>query len=264
MNEIYIPDRIKAYIEGKEYSLDDIGMSGSKILLFDDCVLKIEKQSENFDKMVEMMRWMEGKVPVPKVLEVVYEGEWAYLLMSRMEGEMSCSEKYLERPEELATILAEGMKMLWSVDISDCPRIRDVDAELCEAAYRVKHRLVDVDNVEPDTFGEGGFRDPEHLLQWLRDNRPTYEPVLSHGDYCLPNVFIKDGRVSGFIDLGDTGVGDKWRDIALCYRSFIHNRDGSFGGKVYEDFDPERLFEKLQVEPNREKLRWYRLLDELF
>ncbi|MGN0355627.1 MAG: phosphotransferase [Muricoprocola sp.] len=32
---------------------------------------------------------------------------------------------------------------------------------------------------------------------------------MSHGDFCLPNVFFKDGRVEGFIDLGDTGVGDK-------------------------------------------------------
>ena len=64
--------------------------------------------------------------------------------------------------------------------------------------------------------------------------------------------------------LGDTGIGDKWRDIALCYRSLKHNFDGSYGGKVYPDFDPDMLFEALEIEPDWEKLRYYILLDELF
>ena len=101
-------------------------------------------------------------------------------------------------------------------------------------------------------------------MDWLEENRPVCEPVFSHGDFCLPNVLLQDGQVAGFIDLGDAGVGDRWRDIALCYRSLKHNFDGTFGGKVYEDFNPDMLFEKLGLEPNQEKLRYYILLDELF
>lgn len=184
--------------------------------------------------------------------------------MSKVPGKMSCDEYFLEHPQELLALLAKALKMLWSVDISDCPRNRDIDAELQEAKYRIENNLVDLDNVEPTTFGEGGFKNPQALLEWLEENRPDYEPVLSHGDFCLPNIFIEDGKISGFIDLGDTGIGDKWRDIALCYRSLQHNFDGSFGGKVYPDFNPDMLFDALGIEPNREKLRYYILLDELF
>ena len=46
------------------------------------------------------------------------------------------------------------------------------------------------------------------------ENKPKEELALSHGDYCLPNVFFKDGKVSGFIDLGASGVADKYLDIA--------------------------------------------------
>ena len=53
-------------------------------------------------------------------------------------------------------------------------------------------------------------------------------------------------------------------DIALCYRSLKHNFDGTYGGKVYEDFNPELLFEKLGIEPDWDKLKYYILLDELF
>ena len=127
-----------------------------------------------------------------------------------------------------------------------------------------------IDRLVADNFGVNCFlflgegRDPEELLGWLEDHRPSFEPVLSHGDFCLPNIFLHDGGISGFIDLGDAGIGDKWRDVALCCRSLKHNFDGSYGGKVYPDFDPNLLFDALGIEPDREKMRYYTLLDELF
>ena len=37
--------------------------------------------------------------------------------------------------------------------------------------------------------------------------------TLIHGDYCLPNIMLDDWRFSGFIDLGNGGVGDKHIDL---------------------------------------------------
>ncbi|MBQ8623450.1 MAG: aminoglycoside 3'-phosphotransferase [Oscillospiraceae bacterium] len=265
LNGIHVTNNIFKIVQGLPYTFDRVGMSGSTILTFDDMVLKIEKQSKQFDGTVSVMRWLEDKLPVPKVLCVDKENELCYLLMSRINGKMLCDEYFLERPEELCELLSEGLKTLWSVDISDCPRIRDLDTELFEAKYQVENKLYDLDNVEKDTFGENGrFKTPEDLLQWLFDNKPEYKPVLSHGDFCLPNIFSANGKISGYIDLGDMGVGDKWRDIALCYRSLKHNMDGTFGGKVYEGFNPDLLFEKLGIEKNEKKLDYYIMLDELF
>ena len=77
-------------------------------------------------------------------------------------------------------------------------------------------------------------------------------------------MFIKDDRIAGFIDLGKAGMADRYQDIALCYRSLKHNAEGAYGGKVYEGFQPEKLFEELGIEPDWEKVRYYLLLDELF
>ncbi len=264
MQELSFPKKINEFIAGKSYTMDDIGMSGNQVLIFEDMVLIIEKRSDYVEKQVRIMQWLEGKLPAPKVLAFEIQENRSFLLMSRVHGDMACAEYYLEHPHVLLKALAAALKMLWAVDVSDCPNIRDLDEELAEAKYRVENDLVDMDNVEPTTFGEGGFESPAHLLQWLEENRPENELVFSHGDFCLPNVLLVNGEVSGFIDLGDAGVGDKWRDIALCYRSLKHNFDGSFGGKVYEDFNTDLLFEALEIEPNLEKLNYYILLDELF
>lgn len=262
---IMIPDKIKNIILDKPYTEDKIGMSDSRVMMFDEFVLKIEKYRKENDETIRVMRWLEGKLPVPKIIAYETDGTNQYTLMSRIQGKMACDTYYLEHPDELVELLADALKKLWSVDISDCPRNRDLEAELREAKYRVENDLVDVDHVEPTTFGEyGRFKNPEELLKWLEEHKPDYEPVLSHGDFCLPNVFFENGKVTGYIDLGDTGIGDRWRDIALCYRSLKHNFDGSFGGKEYPGFNSDILFDKLEIEPNWEKLDYYIMLDELF
>ncbi len=264
-----LPSSIQKLIFSKSYTVDSFGKSGSGVYVFDDCVLKIvdahDKQfREHNDVSVQVMRWLEGKLPIPKVLCYEADDDFQYLLMSRISGKMSCDESYLENPRELCRLLAQAFKMLWSVDLTGCPRERTIENELEDAKYRVENNLVNLDDAEPDTFGENGFENPEALLVWLQTHKPQYEPVLSHGDFCLPNIFLKDDQVSGFIDLGAAGIGDKWRDIALCHRSLRHNCDGTFGGKIYPDVNPDLLLEELGIEPNDEKIRYYILLDELF
>ena len=264
MNQLQVPSKIRTLIETKPYRVDEIGMSGNQVLIFEDMVLKIEDSSGAIRKQVEVMKWLDGKIPAPKVLEYEEENGKSYLLMSKIDGSMSCDTFYLEHPQMLLKALADGLKMLWQVDVSECPVVRDLDVILKEARFQVENNLVDVENVDPDTFGEKGFESPKHLLEWLENNRPSFEPVFSHGDYCLPNVFLKGGQISGFVDLGRAGKGDKWNDIALCYRSLKHNFSGMYGGKRYEDFNPDILFEFLGIEPDWEKIRYYLLLDELF
>lgn len=37
--------------------------------------------------------------------------------------------------------------------------------------------------------------------------------VLLHGDYCLPNIILNNWKLSGVIDVGGGGVGDRHLDI---------------------------------------------------
>ncbi|MDE6595976.1 MAG: hypothetical protein K2K44_08200, partial [Oscillospiraceae bacterium] len=82
---IFIPDAIKSIIGDLTYDLDTVGLSRSQVLMFPDMVLKIEKYSKNTDETIQMMKWLDGKIPVPKVLCHEVCGEYQYLLMSKIE-----------------------------------------------------------------------------------------------------------------------------------------------------------------------------------
>ena len=262
-DEVRLPEKIQALTQGMDYGVDQIGLSGSEIRLYDGMVLKIGPHRPDTENSVRMMRWLSGRLPVPEVLAYEEDREHEYVLMSRVRGKMACDSFYLSRPKVLIPLLAEGLRMFWSVDITDCPTRRSLDDELIEARSRVERGQVAVSRAEPGTFGPDGFADPAALLNWLETHRPPMDPVLSHGDFCLPNIYLEGESVSGFIDLGSAGVADRWRDISLCYRSLRHNCDGTYGSR-YPDVRPEQLFDALGIAPDWEKLRYYILLDELF
>ena len=78
-------------------------------------------------------------------------------------------------------------------------------------------------------------------------------------------MFQHEGRLCGYIDLGRTGIADKWCDIALCYRDLSNDFGGLYyGGRAHEGYDDMLLFRELCLEPDWEKIRYYILLDELF
>lgn len=260
-----LPERIKSLISDEACRTDDIGMSGASVLLYDTKVLKIQEQEEESENEYRILKYLHGKLPVPKVHAYQTSEGMSYLLMDRCRGEMACAESYMEHPELLCKLLANGLKKLWSIDILSCPSDQRLSHKLARAKYNIDHGLVDLDNVEPETFGEHGFKNPEELLAWLQEHRPKEELVFSHGDFCLPNLFGEGTEVTGYIDLGRAGIADKWCDIALCYRSLSHNYSGKYGhSKAYPECDGLLLFRELGIEPDWEKIRYYILLDELF
>lgn len=259
-----IPNKIQKIIGDEKYNIDDIGMSGSSVYVFEDKVLKVQDTGIESKNEFLMMEWLKGKLLIPEVLAYEEEDAKNYLLMSKISGVMACDNYYMNAPQLLIDLLAEAIRMLWEVDITDCPSIINLDKKLEMARYNIEHGLVDMDNVQPDTFGEDGFKNPNELLEWLIENRPNEDLVLSHGDLCLPNIFFKDKTVSGFIDLGKICVADRYQDIAICYRSIVNKYKKSYGIENCKDLDVDRFFEKLGIEPDWNKIRYYILLDELF
>ena len=73
--------------------------------------------------------------------------------------------------------------------------------------------------------------------------------TLIHGDCCLPNILVKDDKVVGFIDLGDSGIGDPWQDYAWSIWSLEYNLKTN----KYTNL----LLEKLNIKFDKEKFDKY-------
>ncbi len=85
------------------------------------------------------------------------------------------------------------------------------------------------------------------MLQHLKTHQSIIKDlVLSHGDYCLPNICATHKKVTGFIDLGRVGLDSKHQDIALCARSILYNlEDDKYQKMFYLIVSENSLFKEL-------------------
>ena len=257
-----VPASIASMLGDQTGKIDGLGKSGAQVLLFDDYVLKIRPADDRDTADVKILQWLAGKAPVPQEAthEVWNERDW--LLMTRIQGKELCKPDVMTNPVLLLDCMAEALHILWSIPVKDCPFERTVSDNLSHAEAAILTGRFDPSDCEPATFGQGGFENPEALLNWLKTHLPPQDRVLTHGDFCLPNLFTDGKRFTGFIDVGNVGAGDRWMDLALGWRSLKHNSDGHYG-KVYPNIDPDDLFRAAGVQKDEEKLRYYILLDEL-
>jgi kanamycin kinase len=84
--------------------------------------------------------------------------------------------------------------------------------------------------------------------------RASEDLVVCHGDYCAPNALLTEGRVTGYVDLGELGVADRWWDIAIGGWSTVWNFGAQFEPLFYASYG---------IEPDPERIAFYRLLYDL-
>lgn len=136
------------------------------------------------------------------------DGDW--LLTEKVPGEDCTYAPYLDDPERLCDMVAELLRALHATPCSDCP-VRDKTArylELAEGNYL--NARYDASHF-PDNWGYGSADEAWQVLQ--KYGHLLKSDTLIHGDYCLPNIMLDGWRFSGFIDLGDGGVGDRHIDL---------------------------------------------------
>ena len=256
-----IPPSIAALLPGACCRQETIGRSGACVYLFEDYVLKVRPADGKDTADTQVLRWLSGKLPVPEVVAHEIQDGLDWLLTTRIRGRMLCDAFVLERPALLIDCMAEALHMLWSIPISECPFEWTLEADLAHAEAAILSGRFDPSDCEPETFAPGGFESPKALLDWLKTYCPPLDRTFTHGDFCLPNLFTDGERFTGFIDVADAGIADRWMDLALGWRSLKHNTDGHYG--YYPAVDPDDLFRAVGVPKEKEKLRYYLLLDEL-
>ena len=145
--------------------------------------------------------------------EVLFYGAFGgadWLLTSRVNGEDCTHPLYLAEPKRLADTIGERLRRLHELDFSDCPVKNHTEPYLARAFEN--YRTGNYDKTAfPDSFG---YKSAKEAYAVLKDGKGSLrDEVLLHGDYCLPNIMLDSWRFSGFIDLGNGGVGDRHIDL---------------------------------------------------
>lgn len=124
----------------------------------------------------------------------------------------------------------------------------------------IKKELIDFKNCDKNIVDD--FSSFDEIFSYLENNKPPKDKVLCHGDLCLPNIICNCDKIAGFIDLGLTGIDNRYHDIAIIYRSIKYNFLGVFG-KAYKEFDEDLLFKNLNLKKDEKQIKYYLLLDEV-
>lgn len=251
-----LPSNVKDFIKNADLSEIGIGCSESQ-------VIKIETNNETFfikiapigtlTKEYTSLKWLNGKTKVPKIIMYEKTDDAEFLITEAIKGEMICSDYYLNHPEDGIPIIVEAFKEIYKIDISSCPINVSLDYKLKLAKDNIDNNLILEENILPDVLKE--FGNINNIYEFLEKNKFEEELVFSHGDTSLPNIFAYNNKFSGFIDVGECGIADKWFDIAIVSRSIIRNYDE----KYLKDF-----YDQLNIMPDQEKIDYYILLMELY
>ena len=96
---------------------------------------------------------------------------------------------------------------------------------------------------------------PAAALAELEATAPAEEDlVVCHGDYCAPNMLLQGDEVTGYVDLGELGVADRWWDVAVGAWSMGWN----FGHELEPLF-----YDSYGIAPDPARIRYFRLLYDL-
>lgn len=113
-------------------------------------------------------------------------------------------------PKRLCDTIAYELRKLHETDYSDCPipnrteeYLAGAEKNYCTGNYHKSHF--------PDCFGSRSAKEAYNVL--VAGKNALQSKVLLHGDYCLPNIILNNWNLSGFIDVGNGGVGDRHIDI---------------------------------------------------
>ncbi|OAS89466.1 APH(3') family aminoglycoside O-phosphotransferase [Metabacillus litoralis] len=255
---MHLPMTLTKLVNGYTWEQITIGLSESKTFLLKtnnhNQYLKIQsiKTIENLQDEKNRLEWLQGKLPVPKVLHYEKDEENEYLLLSEIKGKDASNQFYENNLPQLMKLLAIGVKMMHGISIKDCPFNEKLEKKVEEARRRVKNGLVDEEDFDEKRSGKTA----KQLFQDLIIKKPVNEElVFTHGDYCLPNIIMDNDKVSGFIDMGRAGVADRHQDLALAIRSIRYN----FGEEMVPFFLNEYGYEADET-----KIEYYQLLDEFY
>lgn len=249
-------------LDGYEWHRNTVGESGGAVYRLrskdgrPDLFLKHGKDAVADDITDEMakLRWLGRYLPVPACVRFSRTADEAWLLMTAMPGETAYQVMEAHPAQRMAVVsaIARFLRRIHAIPASACPFTSHHDYRLARARERLDVNLVDEDDFDDARAGWTGEQVWE-AAQALLPLAP--DQVVTHGDYSLDNILIRDGEVVGCIDVGRVGIADRYQDLAIAWNCLEE-----FGTSLQEEF-----FKQYDIaQPDRAKLDFHLMLDEFF
>lgn len=256
---MHIPEVWQQRLAGAVIERQVIGESGAEVFRIhgDDgqaLFLKSEPAGllSELPGEVERLQWLQRlDLPGPAVVGFTTDDNRHWLLMTAVPGRDLASADDLPSAQVVA-VLAQALRRLHQVPIAMCPFHHPLEERIAVARDRVRLGLVDEADFDDERQGQSA----SDVLAQLLSTRPlACDPVVTHGDACLPNFMAAGSDFTGFIDCGRLGVSDRYQDLALTARSVARNLGQAWVAPFFREYG---------VEPDHERMAFYCLLDEFF
>jgi aminoglycoside phosphotransferase len=195
--------------------------------------------------------WLSNKdLVIPRVLYFEKSDDSVSLLISGVAGTPPYKLKERDK-EELLKITALALRKFHSVSLNNSENLNNLDKDLAKIEKHIKLDVIDVKIFQESNEG----KTPEEIYSYLLENKTKFDSnVLTHGDYCLTNILITQEQF-GFIDLGDCGPGDRYKDFSSLEVSIKRNFGAEWIPIFYKHYDQD-----LTVDPF--KIKYFQLIDQ--
>lgn len=253
----FLPASLKGPLATSELEESIVGRLGTRIYRFRDrasgsrSYLKVAATGSDDSLTDEHHRllWLQDRLPVPRILGYQEWDTWVALWIAELPGSPASDPRHSSETRAVV-LLAELLSSIHSLNIDSCP-FRDVlDRDLREAERRIRSGALNHSLFARHANG----RRPQAVFDELVATRGIVrETEFTHGDYCMPNVILNDGRPSGVIDWAQAGVGDPSRDLMAMIESIERNSGPGRSSLFIETYGPDRV--------SPERIRYFALLD---
>ena len=207
--------------------------------------------SMNLLREREKLEWAVQFTPVPRVLDAGEDTDGTWLVTQSIEADNAVTPHWRRDPRRATAALGRGLRALHeALPLASCPyswsavQRRNAVKANYGSGDLVAHEWSQVadERMRSSTWGDLSVIPPE-------------DEVVCHGDACAPNTLLApDASWIAHVDLGNLGVGDRWADLAVMSWSADWNYGPGWEMNIYDAYG---------IEPDFEKINYYRLLWEL-
>lgn len=177
-------------------------------------------------------------------------GSW--LATEAINAENAVSDRWKKDPAIAVVAIGRGLRAMHdALPVASCPFSWSTEDRTSKARGRVVRGETRSTNWHEEFQGLS----TKAVLAELDSPPSSNQLVVCHGDACAPNTLIgRDGQWAGHVDMERLGVADRWADLAIAAWSTQWNYGPDWESLLYDSYG---------IDPDLEKIRFYRLLWDL-